>query len=207
MVGGRWKPLHYLYARALFADVMATCGGDGTCYIKNDRASKPFRGTVTLETLGFADGVVTQIQSTNISLSAGPGVSHYFHAQNLSMVSGTTHLLLATVHDDEADGEVDATLSVNEIPLVPPAAMQLPNAVVTLKVAAVGNPDGTFNVTLSANATALYVTLTTRAHGRFSDNFFAMSKGTRTVTFLPFSTFVASTLEPSLRVEHLQMYL
>jgi beta-mannosidase len=26
VVGGRWKPLHYLYRRSLYADVMCTCG-------------------------------------------------------------------------------------------------------------------------------------------------------------------------------------
>ena len=65
-----------------------------------------------------------------------------------------------------------------------------------------------FDVTLSATATALYITLTTLAHGRFSDNFFAMGAGSkRTIQFVPFSTFSPSMLAPSLRVEHLQMYL
>lgn len=195
---------------------MATCGGNGTCYVKNDRATKPFRGTVSLETLGFEDGVVTQLHSEYVSLRAGPGASKYFQAQNLSVVSGETHMLIVTVRDDHTGDAVDdgngnagddIALSVNEIPLVAPAKMKLPNAVVTSKVAQAANSDGTFDVVLSANDTALYVTLTTRAHGRFSDNFFALPKGsTRTVKFLPFPSFDASELEPSLRVEHLQMY-
>ena len=69
VIGGRWKPLHCdytrslhcelisrdvseklrvltdLYKRSIFTDVMAACGGDGTCYVKNDQAGKSFRGT------------------------------------------------------------------------------------------------------------------------------------------------------------------
>ena len=57
---------------------------------------------------------------------------------------------------------------------------------------------------------ALYVTLTTQAHGRFSDSLFAMRRGEkRTLQFIPFVTFNASRapLAPSLRTEHLQMYM
>ena len=32
VVGGRWKPLHYLYRRSLYADVIASCGAGGECY-------------------------------------------------------------------------------------------------------------------------------------------------------------------------------
>ena len=37
IIGGRWKPLHYLFRSSLFADVIATCSGEsGLCYIHND---------------------------------------------------------------------------------------------------------------------------------------------------------------------------
>ena len=57
----------------------------------------------------------------------------------------------------------------------------------------------------STNATALFVTLTTLAQGRFSDNAFAVLPGSpKTVTFEPFGdAFNATLLESSLRVEHL----
>ena len=40
VLGGRWKPLQYFYKRSIYADVMATCGGDGTCFVKNDRGPR-----------------------------------------------------------------------------------------------------------------------------------------------------------------------
>ena len=43
VVGGRWRPLQYFFQQSVYADVMATCGADGACYIKND-AHIPFVG-------------------------------------------------------------------------------------------------------------------------------------------------------------------
>ena len=51
------------------------------------------------------------------------------------------------------------------------------------------------------------MTLTTRAHGRFSDNAFAMPPGERQLTFVPLGTPDPKGLAASLRVEHLQPYL
>jgi hypothetical protein len=107
-------------------------------------------------------------------------------------------------------------VSSNEILLLPPVNLTLPPAAVTATVATAANPDGSTNITLQTNATALYVTLTTLAQGRFSDSFFAMRSGaTRALRFLPFATARAAAevegdsgmLAESLRVEHLQMYL
>ena len=67
--------------------------------------------------------------------------------------------------------------------------------------------DGSVQITLDASATALYVTLTTLAHGRFSDNAFAVAPGTTTVSFIPMQKsrpVDISVLKASLRVEHLQ---
>lgn len=165
------------------------------------------KGTITLESLAFADGAVSAVHTEEVSLAPGAGVSKYFHANNITALSGATHMLIATVREDSTAGG-GAVRTTNEIALLPPKAMQLRAAAVTATLTPVPNTDSTYDVSLSANATALYVTLTTLAHGRFSDNFFAMGAGThRTVKFVPFSTFNASMLAPSLRVEHLQMYL
>ena len=211
VIGGRWKPLHYLLKRSLYTDVMATCGNSsaGTCFVKNDRPGQAFDGVVTLQALELATGGLATVHSEDVSLSAGPGESHYFQA-NLSAVSGSTHMLIATVAELRDDGALaeTAALSVNEILLATPKAMRLPAAEVTAVLTASPNADGSHNVTVTANATALFVTLTTRAHGRFSDNFFGMAPGSRTVAFVPFPTFNGSQgLGESLRVEHLKQYL
>jgi hypothetical protein len=67
-----------------------------------------------------------------------------------------------------------------------------------------GNPP---TIELSTNATAVYVVLTTRAQGRFSENALLLEAGTtKTISFLswvPVDKAVLELLQTSLRVEHL----
>ena len=85
----------------------------------------------------------------------------------------------------------------NEAPFATPGRLALPAARVALSVA-------NDTVSLSTNATALYVTLTTLANGAFDDNsFLLLPSEPRSVRFLPFDSFDAALLARSLRVEHL----
>lgn len=36
VLGGRWRPLQYFFLQSVYADIMATCGKGGLCYLKND---------------------------------------------------------------------------------------------------------------------------------------------------------------------------
>ena len=81
----------------------------------------------------------------------------------------------------------------------------LPLAAVT---ATVGDEqtDGTIPIRLTANGTALYVVLTPRANGRFSDNAIVLEEGQTVVDFVPWSQLDnqgKKLLKMSLRVEHL----
>ena len=86
------------------------------------------------------------------------------------------------------------------------------DAHVTATVAGAANPDGTVNVTLTADAVALWVSLTTLAQGRFSDNSILLLPGVpRVLQFVPFRSGTAAedlkTLRSSLRVEHYAQYV
>eukprot|EP00463_Aulacantha_scolymantha_P006251 TRINITY_DN783_c1_g1_i1.p1 TRINITY_DN783_c1_g1~~TRINITY_DN783_c1_g1_i1.p1 ORF type:complete len:371 (+),score=60.07 TRINITY_DN783_c1_g1_i1:217-1329(+) len=48
VIGGRWKPLQYWYKSSIYADVMATCGQGGQCYVKND---SPFQFVGSVDVL------------------------------------------------------------------------------------------------------------------------------------------------------------
>jgi beta-mannosidase len=205
VVGGRWKPLHYFYRRSLLADVMAACGAAGAnnCYIKNDAAGERFDGTVVVRALAFATGAVRTLATVDVALAEGAGTSARFTV-DLSTVDAATHLLLISCHTAAAP---HVPLSLNEELLAPPGDLHLPSATVGAAVADQANRDGTVNVTVRSSSTALYVTLTTRAHGHFSDNAFAMPPGERQLTFVPLDTPDPRGLAASLRVEHLQPYL
>ncbi|CAE7271945.1 MANBA, partial [Symbiodinium pilosum] len=92
VIGGRWKPLHYLFRRSLFTDVMATCGMDGQCYAKND-SPWPFQGQCAVSVLHF-DGHRAVLQNLDLDLPRGPGVKHLFKVdvQNMSSID---YMLLA----------------------------------------------------------------------------------------------------------------
>ena len=98
-------------------------------------------------------------------------------------------------------------MSDNIIPLTKPASMAVHNATVQLVVASATNADGSMDIGVSADHVAVFVTLTTRADGRFSDNAFLLLPSTgATVQFVPFGPLDLDLLKSSLRVEHLASY-
>ena len=62
-------------------------------------------------------------------------------------------------------------------------------------------------ITVEADGAALFVGLTTAAHGRFSRNFFVMAKGKLEILFIPFGALDVATLNATLRVEHVRSHL
>jgi hypothetical protein len=93
--------------------------------------------------------------------------------------------------------------------LATPAALAaLPRTNVTAAVAGPPRADGSVPVTVSTDAPALLVTLTSLAQGRFEPNLLTLaSAGDTVVSFLPFEGFEAQQLDGSLRIEHAALYL
>ena len=104
VLGGRWKPLHYLLRRSVYADVMATCGGDGMCYVKNDGISA-FEGVVRIQSVRFADGAVTLVRNVSVALGAGAGVTQFFSV-NLAGVDARASMLVLEAIRREGGSEV-----------------------------------------------------------------------------------------------------
>merc|ERR1712072_1528646 len=166
VIGGRWKPLQYWYANSIYADVMATCGSGGQCYIRND-APKPFQSTLTLRST-FSDGKVSELVKRSVSLPAGAGVLQWFQSDEVAGLNGSTHILESMI--TASDGSM---VSLNTIPFVTPEKMLLSKSNVAVK--AVRGPHLRVQgmaAYVSTDAVAMYVTLTTLAHGHFEDNSF-----------------------------------
>jgi len=214
VIGGRWKPLHHFLQSSVFADVMATCGKNGQCYVKND-GIRPFSGSVETALVHFATGTVSPVSSLKTSLSPGGGTSQFFCAKDTASTTGaplacsawndilksagcnSASDCIATVKVVNQDGSV---ASSNVLALTPPANMTLPKANVKFTV----GTDGT--VTITTDAVAAYVTLTTEADGRFSENVLLLVPGNKAVKFIPFGTLDINKLTTTLRVEHAQQY-
>ena len=191
-------------------DVMATCGdlagsknGTNESYISNYRVSSKFMGTVTLTAYDhFGNGAGVVVTKTPFALPEGPGMLEWFTAD---LPSGNTTSIISTVHNEEG-----AVISEHTVQLIKPMDMRVPAAKLSLKIAETANKDGSIDIAVSSDKVALWVTLTTLAQGRFSDNIFFLPATTKTIKFMPFSPSTAASdydaLKTSLRVEDFSMY-
>ena len=217
VLGGRWKPLQHWYRATIYADVTATCGNAGgggggggegpfvACYVKND-SPLPFRGTVHVSSVKFATGASTLVKKLTLDMPAGAGTTQWFTLGGAHPVTvdGASELLMVVVADSRG-----AVKSTNPVGFARPKDMALPRASVAFHVGeqqAIAR-GGTVPVTLTTDAFALYVTLTTLAQGRFEDNAFVMLPGKRVVQFIPFEGFDLAQLKSSIRVEHAATYI
>jgi hypothetical protein len=218
--------LQHWYKASIYKDVMATCGsGSGpnpSCYVSNN-SPKPFAGRVTISAIDFASGLEKTLKAEPLSMATGVGVTHFFNLTD--SVNGTTTILRAVITSStpspnfkggvldqsaaHATGTADQAqfISENFIPFAYPKDMKLPKANVQFTVADALSADGTVEVTVTSDKFALYVTLTTLAQGRFSDNAFVMLPGTKKLSFIPVLGFKLQELKSTLRVEHAATYM
>jgi len=215
VIGGRWKPLHHFLQSSVYADVMATCGNNANCYIRNDGIT-PFSGTIDISAVQFSNGKVTPIISAmNVSLPAGAAATHWFCLRNSGGSCSAWNVILPTVGCMQTGVDCVTTVTVKNsgggvvsshvLPLVTPNRMTLPKADVTFTVKQ--DTSGGADITLSTNAVAIYATLTTEANGRFSENSILLLPGQRMVKFMPFGSLDLQKLTSTLRVEHAQQYI
>lgn len=176
-LGGRWKPLQYWYRSSIFSDVIATCDNIGLCYIRND-AIFPFSGFLTLNVTEFATSQVQTLMHKQITLPAGAGKIHWFEVPAIETLNGSLCILEAVVITDSG-----TIASSNVVPFVTPEKMVLHDSSVTVN--ATRHIDGNLIAEVRVKSVAMYVTLTTRAHGRFEDNAFLLRPPGRQVKFLP----------------------
>jgi hypothetical protein len=112
----------------------------------------------------------------------------------------STSILTATV--TASDGTV---VSTHPILFTAPKNLKLPKANVQFTI---GGTATAPTVSVTTDNVALYVTLTTLAQGRFSDNAFLLLAGeTKELGFIPFVGFDLAQLKSSLRVEHVASYM
>jgi len=212
VIGGRWKPLQYWLRKSIFSDIISTCGPTAQCYVKNDSPSA-FAGTVTVSAIHFATGQSTDLTSFAVNL---PGSAHIQWFCAKANTDGTCISLTNILTSAQCPTNVDCLLMIsvvdnnknlateNVVVLAPINNLKLPTANVTFKI------DSTSpKVTVTSNNFALYVTLTTQAAGRFSDNAFILLPGVaKEIDFVPFgSYFDLSVFQSTLRVEHARSYL
>ena len=222
VLGGRWKPLHYLFERSLFSDVFVACGSAGQCYVRND---SPLSGVsagaaVELALVSVVTGALAAPATRlPVSLSVGPAAVAFFCAADGAVkgpckpwsailsaagckADGSDCVLNATVFDSGG-----AALASNEPTfLAPPsallAALRPPGRSAALERPA-PPPGSPIRIRVTAAAPALFVTLSTLAQGRFSRNAFFLATNETDVFFLPNGREEYATLEATLALQSL----
>jgi hypothetical protein len=228
IIGGRWKPLHYLFRANLLTDVMAICSGDsGICYIRND-GSEPLQCTVVISSISIETGARGLFLKKPVDMKPGPGTVLTFSLSDLPCydgaecgvpVDGRTHYLsLDVIKEGSADDKVEL-ISHNDMLLVPPKDITTlpPSSGLEVTVGSCIQSDGAEGsdaveiiVTVQVPV-ALYVVLTTEAPGRFSDNAFFMRPPVwaKELLFYPFDDSTCKDLDllkSTIRVEDMAMY-
>ncbi len=202
VLGGRWKPLHYWYRRSLFTRVFATCGA-GHCMVKNDHFEALAGAALTVHKVALATGAATEVFSQPaLALPPGPGAALFFPID--AAIAGSDYILRVSVAN-ASSGEL---LTDNWVPLAPPAAWgSLARATASFALAPAPAADGSIAVTLTCDTLCAFATLTTLAHGRFSDNALFLLPGDTTVYFYPWAEAQYAVLQQSLRLEHMASYM
>lgn len=226
-----------MYKTSVLTDMAVACGQSGSavaggdanmaavdtaawrCYVKNDQPGLAFTGKVQIDKVLFSDGSVSSVVEMPLKMAKGPGVITWFDLPASAALDGTKELLHGQIFAAAAVGSGEHQSACdNIIALTTPGNMVLPQATVTLKTATVANEDGSIDVTVRSNNFSLYVTLTTLANGRFSENAFMLTRNDqlssaavgfqRVITFIPFNGSVdISLLATSIRVEHVAAYM
>ena len=110
---------------------------------------------------------------------------------------------------DTVDVKHEVVASTNVNLLVPPKDItSLPRARINITIGELDLTSGQVPITLWSTHVALYVTMTTLASGRFSDNAFMLyANSTEIISFIAWEDFDLNVLRQSLRVESLSDYL
>ena len=231
ILGGRWKPLHYLFRAGLFADVIATCSGEsGICYIRND-GPQHLQCTLVISSFSIETGERALFLKKSIELHPGPGTLLTFSLDSVpchsethrgSPIDGRTHYLsLDIIRVDNNTDDGAELISHNDLLLAPPKdIIALPRSSgLEITVGGLITSDGEGNVAVEIEVTAkvpvvIYAVLTTEAPGRFSENVFFMRPAVggdnaqpRKVLFYPFGAYLdLELLRSTVRIEDLAMY-
>ena len=211
--GGRWKPTHYWLQKHMFQDVMSACGYVGrsqnfVCYVNNGRSAVNFTGILNLTTINLQTGNIEIWKTLPIFVTEGPGTLGWLTFSNVVLPNVSTNILMATLIDNNTNTIVDEHI----VHLTIPQNLLVLPATLSAMVASNPNSDGSINVTVSSTTVALFVTLTTAAPGRFSDNAFLLPNNQpRVLQWIPFvqdDNAMANLvlLNTTLRIEDMSMY-
>ena len=182
----------------------STANGSALCYVRNALPNE-FTGIVTVEAIHYTAETTTRLSTVPVSLAAGADTVGFFCADaNCSALAAGMPAAECPTFDDLrrqagcTDGAADCMINVtvasngtptsgSMLPLGLPSSFKLPPGAISHSIKLTAAGSHSVEVSLTSNATAIYVWLSTTEQGRFLDNAFVLLPGVeKTVEFLSF---------------------
>jgi len=206
--------------RYLYKNAMIAASDAARIVFRNDDAFSPLVGTASLNLLNIKTGTTSLVDTYPVNLAQGAAVTSWSCANatvNVITTACPGWSPILTAHSCASDGSdclalLDIRSNTGDLIidnfelLTDPFSLALPSAQVTFAIGAVSPADGSVPITLTTDKTALFVSLTTLAQGRFTDNSILLIPGNTVISFIPWSTLDMTLLSSTLRVEHLASY-
>lgn len=157
----------HLFESSLFVDQIAACGAGDLCYVRNDYFDK-VNFTVAFEAWGLEDTTPQRIYEYKDELE--PGSIDWFELP-FDFTSGIQVILvrLEVFHDSfvSSNPRISESVYLKDMPKNI-KGLENPIQIEILDIFVTKNGDAT--IVLESDKLALFVVLTTRAEGRFSQN-------------------------------------
>lgn len=178
------KPLMHLLESSLFVDQIAACGAGDLCYVRNDYFDKVTLAA-TFEAFSLTETKPRRIHKYKAELQ--PGSIDWFELPlNFTLDIQVTLVRLKVYHDSfVSNPRISESVYLKDMPK---NIKGLHNRVHVDITEIRASKNGDAEIVLVSDKLALFVVLTTRAEGIFSQN-------------------CINTLKVTLRVEHLGLYM
>ena len=146
VLGGRWKPLHHVMEQHLYRDVVAICGADALCFVKNSNALHAADGHLSAVLFDLHTQKEIEVSSVAVSVPPGPSSQRFCLGEPDLSQDCTPYSSILAAHQCAASSCVlllrlrvqpSIFLSFSEenvVFIVPPANMSIPATNVSFKV-------------------------------------------------------------------------
>jgi beta-mannosidase len=146
VLGGRWKPLHHVMEQHLYRDVIAVCGADASCFVKNSNPLEEVFGQLHAVLFDVQTQKETRVSSTYMAIGAGPAIHRFCLSEPDSNQDCAQYSSILSQHNCSTASCVfiirlvvssSQYLSVSEeniVFIVPPANMTIPKSAVSSNV-------------------------------------------------------------------------
>jgi hypothetical protein len=146
VLGGRWKPLHHVMEQHLYRDVVAICGADALCFVRNSNPLQSVFGKVRAVLLDLHSQEETEISSAVFALASGPAIFRFCLGEPRAQTNCPSYSSIVHAHQSTAASSIvilrlnvtsSAFLTFSEeniVFMVPPANMTIPASSVTFNV-------------------------------------------------------------------------